>query len=222
MTTFAMRRRRAATVGGNVAQRSRAGALAIGMLLLIACVAALRAAPDLRAWWGAAPGSDADALARVFLFDLNLPRVAAALVAGGCLGIAGALFQSATRNPLASPDLLGVTGGAQLGLLAAMLVPALAGVAPVPLLFVCGLAAAACAMLAAGGWRATPLRLVLAGSVCMLLFAALSTLLLACFEQNIAGAALWANGSLYQPGATGLKLAASWLVLPLAALPFVI
>ncbi|KVP48763.1 Fe(3+)-hydroxamate ABC transporter permease FhuB [Burkholderia ubonensis] len=222
MTTFAMRRRRAATVGGNVAQRSRAGALAIGMLLLIACVAALRAAPDLRAWWGAAPGSDADALARVFLFDLNLPRVAAALVAGGCLGIAGALFQSATRNPLASPDLLGVTGGAQLGLLAAMLVPALAGVASVPLLFVCGLAAAACAMLAAGGWRATPLRLVLAGSVCMLLFAALSTLLLACFEQNIAGAALWANGSLYQPGATGLKLAASWLVLPLAALPFVI
>lgn len=42
---------------------------------------------------------------------------------------AGALLQSLTRNPLASPDLLGVTGGAQLGLLAAMLVPALAGVA---------------------------------------------------------------------------------------------
>ncbi|AOK52145.1 hypothetical protein WT15_11075 [Burkholderia stagnalis] len=87
--------------------------------------------------------------ARVFLFDLNLPRIAAALVAGGCLGIAGALFQSATRNPLASPDLLGVTGGAQLGLLAAMIVPALAGVPSVPLLFACGLAAAACARVAA-------------------------------------------------------------------------
>jgi iron complex transport system permease protein len=33
---------------------------------------------------------------------------------------------------------------------------------------------------------------------------------------------LWASGSLYQPGATGLKIAASWLVLPLIALPFVI
>ncbi|MGU7779975.1 Fe(3+)-hydroxamate ABC transporter permease FhuB [Burkholderia sp. PU8-34] len=222
MTTLAMRRRRAALAGGRGAQASHVGALAAGVLLLIACVAALRVAPDLRAWWSAAPGSDAAALARVFLFDLNLPRVAAALVAGGCLGVAGALFQSLTRNPLASPDLLGVTGGAQLGLLAAMLVPSLAGVAPVPLLFVCGLLAAACALLAAGGWRATPLRLVLAGSVCMLMFAALSTLLLAFFEQNIAGAALWSNGSLYQPGAAGLMLAASWLVVPLAALPFVI
>ncbi|KVS37433.1 hypothetical protein WK36_07945 [Burkholderia cepacia] len=108
---------------------------------------------DLCVWWDAAHGSDAASLAHVFLFDLNLPRVAAALVAGGCLGIAGALFQSLTRNPLASPDLLGVTGGAQLGLLAAMLVPALAGVATVPLLFVCGLAAAACAIVAAGAWH---------------------------------------------------------------------
>ncbi|MDR8026808.1 Fe(3+)-hydroxamate ABC transporter permease FhuB [Burkholderia cenocepacia] len=220
MTTFAMRKRLAAT--GRGATRGRAGAIAFGLVALIALLAALRIAPDLRVWWDAAPGSDAASLAHVFLFDLNLPRVAAALVAGGCLGIAGALFQSLTRNPLASPDLLGVTGGAQLGLLAAMLVPALAGVATVPLLFVCGLVAAACAIVAAGGWRATPLRLVLAGSVCMLLFAALSTLVLAFFEQNIAGAALWTNGSLYQPGATGLVLAARWLVVPLAALPFVI
>ncbi len=222
MTTFAMRKRRATFAGGRADVPNRVGALAIGMLLAIAGVAALRVAPDLLAWWRAAPGSDAAALARVFLFDLSLPRVAAALVAGGCLGVSGALFQSLTRNPLASPDLLGVTGGAQLGLLAAMLVPQLAGVASVPLLFACGLAAAACAMLAAGGWRATPLRLVLAGSVCMLLFAALSALLLAFFEQNIAGAALWASGSLYQPGAAGLALAARWLVVPLAALPFVI
>ncbi|MBR8188106.1 iron chelate uptake ABC transporter family permease subunit, partial [Burkholderia vietnamiensis] len=81
-------------------------------------------------------------LAHVFLFELNLPRVAAGVVAGGSVGIAGALFESLTRNPPASPDLLGVTGGAQLGLLAAMLVPALAGVASVPLLFACGLLAA--------------------------------------------------------------------------------
>ncbi|WP_234745668.1 iron chelate uptake ABC transporter family permease subunit, partial [Burkholderia sp. WTPI3] len=221
MTTFAMRKRLAASGQGAAAGR-RAGAIALGLVALIAVLAVLRVAPDLRVWWNAAPGSDAAALAHVFLFDLNLPRVAAALVAGGCLGIAGALFQSLTRNPLASPDLLGVTGGAQLGLLAAMLVPALAGVASVPLLFVCGLIAAACAIVAAGGWRATPLRLVLAGSVCMLLFAALSTLVLAFFEQNIAGAALWTNGSLYQPGAAGLALVARWLVVPLLALPFVI
>ena len=151
-----------------------------------------------------------------------MPRILAALVAGGCLAVAGTLFQSLTRNPLASPDLLGITGGAQLGLLAAMLVPSLAGVASVPLLFVCGLGAAACVAAAAGGWRATPLRLVLAGSVCMLLFSALTTLILAFFEQSIVGVSLWASGSLYQPGAAGLEDRGVWLVLPLIALPFVI
>ncbi|HDR9130384.1 TPA: iron chelate uptake ABC transporter family permease subunit, partial [Burkholderia vietnamiensis] len=221
MTTLAIRKRRGACAP-DAASGGRAAALALALLALIGALAVLRVAPDLRAWWSAAPGSDDALLAHVFLFELNLPRVAAAVVAGGSLGIAGALFQSLTRNPLASPDLLGVTGGAQLGLLAAMLVPALDGVASVPLLFACGLLAAACAIAAAGGWRATPLRLVLAGSVCMLLFAALSTLVLAFFEQNIAGAALWANGSLYQPGASGLALAVRWLVAPLVALPFVI
>ena len=100
-------------------------------------------------------------MSRILLFDLSMPRVAAALIAGACLAAAGALFQAITRNPLAFPDLLGITGDAQLDLLAAMLVPALGGVASVPLLFGCGLAAALC-VVAADGWRATPLRLVLA------------------------------------------------------------
>ncbi|WP_251256204.1 Fe(3+)-hydroxamate ABC transporter permease FhuB [Burkholderia mallei] len=82
--------------------------------------------------------------------------------------------------------------------------------------------AAACVSAAAGGWRATPLRLILAGSVCMLLFSAVTTLLLAFFEQTVVGASLWASGSLYQPGAAGLRDALLWLVAPLAALPLVI
>jgi iron complex transport system permease protein len=103
-----------------------------------------------------------------------------------------------------------------------MIAPSLVGAASVPLLFVCGLGAAGCVAAAAGGWRATPLRLVLAGSVCMLLFSAITTLLLAFFEQTVVGASLWASGSLYQPGASGLKAALGWLVAPLVALPFVI
>jgi len=201
--------------------KSRVGLLVVLLVLLIVAVALLRLAPDVRAWLEAAPGSDAAQLAGVFLFDLNAPRIAAALVAGGCLAVAGTLFQALTRNPLASPDLLGITGGAQLGLLAAMILPAVFGAASVPLLFACGLAAAACVAAAAGGWRATPLRLVLAGSVCMLLFSAISTLLLAFFEQTVVGASLWASGSLYQPGAAGLKSALGWLAVPLVALPFV-
>ncbi|OUL83081.1 Fe(3+)-hydroxamate ABC transporter permease FhuB [Paraburkholderia hospita] len=232
MTTLAARKRmqRAQTRAlprWREAQHSRVGMLTFALLAVIAIVTALRLAPDLSmllhaATSNAAHDTDEHALAHVLLFNLHLPRVLAALVAGGCLGVSGALFQSLTRNPLASPDLLGITGGAQLGLLAAMLIPALAGAASVPLLFGCGLLAAACVAAAAGGWRATPLRMVLAGSVCMLLFSAVSTLTLAFFEQSIAGVALWASGSLYQPGADGLVTAVLWLLLPLAALPFVV
>jgi len=228
MTTLAARKRLRRPPPPAAAERlrapvkSRAGAIGAALVALIAAVAVFRLAPDLRAWLAAPAGSDAAQLAGILLFDLNAPRIAAALVAGGCLAVAGALFQALTRNPLASPDLLGITGGAQLGLLAAMIVPSLVGAASVPLLFVCGLAAAACVAAAAGGWRATPLRLVLAGSVCMLLFSAITTLLLAFFEQTVVGASLWASGSLYQPGAAGLSIALGWLVVPLAALPFVI
>lgn len=226
MTTLAarkrLRRHESSIDGWRAPLKNRAGMIGGALVALIVVVAALRLAPGFRTWLAAPAGSDAAQLAGILLFDLSAPRILAALIAGGCLAVAGTLFQSMTRNPLASPDLLGITGGAQLGLLAAMLVPSLAGVASVPLLFVCGLLAAACVAAAAGGWRATPLRLVLAGSVCMLLFSALTTLILAFFEQSIVGMSLWASGSLYQPGAAGLKIAAAWLVLPLAALPFVI
>lgn len=226
MTTLAarkrLRREGSSTTRYRESASSRVGTIGAALVALILVVSALRLAPGFRAWIVAPAGSDAAQLASILLFDLSVPRVFAALVAGGCLAMAGALFQSLTRNPLASPDLLGITGGAQLGLLAAMLVPSLAGVASVPLLFACGLGAAACVSAAAGGWRATPLRLVLAGSVCMLLFSALTTLVLAFFEQSIVGVSLWASGSLYQPGAAGLKIAASWMIVPLIALPFVI
>jgi ABC-type Fe3+-siderophore transport system permease subunit len=53
-----------------------------------------------------------DPVARVVVWDLRLPRVAAALVVGACLGLAGCLLQSSTRNPLGDPQLFGLGGGA--------------------------------------------------------------------------------------------------------------
>jgi iron complex transport system permease protein len=44
--------------------------------------------------------------------DARLPRTLAGLLAGGALGLAGALMQTLTRNPLADPGLLGVNAGA--------------------------------------------------------------------------------------------------------------
>ncbi len=53
----------------------------------------------------------------VILWNLRLPRVAMAMLAGAGLGIAGMLLQRATRNPLASPGVLGIVDGAAVGVL---------------------------------------------------------------------------------------------------------
>ncbi|MCX6399193.1 MAG: iron chelate uptake ABC transporter family permease subunit [Propionibacteriales bacterium] len=52
--------------------------------------------------------------------DLRLPRGLAAILAGVAFGLAGALFQSTLRNNLASPDILGISGGASLGAVTAV------------------------------------------------------------------------------------------------------
>src|SRR6185437_7430560 len=54
----------------------------------------------------------ADRLTSFVILDLRLPRLLAAVLVGACLGLSGALFQSVARNPLASPDVIGITAGA--------------------------------------------------------------------------------------------------------------
>ena len=50
-----------------------------------------------------------------FIMDRRLPRALVALLVGAALATAGAIFQSVTRNPLASPDIIGVSSGAAAG-----------------------------------------------------------------------------------------------------------
>lgn len=61
---------------------------------------------------GASPLS---ASVEAVIWRIRLPRVAAAAMVGGALGVAGAAFQGMFRNPLVSPDILGVSAGAGLG-----------------------------------------------------------------------------------------------------------
>lgn len=62
--------------------------------------------------------------ARTVLFDLRLPRVLGAFLVGAALAASGVAYQNLFRNPLVSPDILGVTTGAALGAVLAMLVSA--------------------------------------------------------------------------------------------------
>ncbi|EON32095.1 enterobactin ABC transporter permease [Gordonia terrae C-6] len=58
-----------------------------------------------------------DALDRTVVFEWRLSRTVAAIALGGLLAVAGAIFQTVTRNPLASPDILGLSNGAFTGML---------------------------------------------------------------------------------------------------------
>ncbi|MGH4030928.1 FecCD family ABC transporter permease [Actinomycetota bacterium Odt1-20B] len=63
-----------------------------------------------------------DAGQEFIINDLRLPRVLVGLLVGGCLGLGGALFQSVSRNPLGSPDVLGLGQGATAGALTVIVV----------------------------------------------------------------------------------------------------
>jgi iron complex transport system permease protein len=52
---------------------------------------------------------------QIVIFNLRMPRVLAAVIVGAALAMAGAAFQGLFRNPLASPDILGVSSGGALG-----------------------------------------------------------------------------------------------------------
>jgi iron complex transport system permease protein len=63
-----------------------------------------------------------DALPRIVVLEWRLPRAAAAVLFGAALAVAGAIFQTVTRNPLASPDIIGLANGSFTGMLVALLV----------------------------------------------------------------------------------------------------
>jgi iron complex transport system permease protein len=98
--------------------------------------------------------------------DARLPRTLAGLLAGGALGLAGALMQTLTRNPLADPGLLGVNAGASFAIvLGAALFGAASPVEQLALAFGGALVASLIVAFTGsqGGGQLSPVRLTLAG-----------------------------------------------------------
>ena len=70
-----------------------------------------------------------DETSTLVLVEFRLPRLVLGVLVGMALGLSGALFQSVLRNPLASPDIIGITEGASVGAVYALLILGLGGVA---------------------------------------------------------------------------------------------
>ncbi|QNP67689.1 FecCD family ABC transporter permease [Streptomyces genisteinicus] len=91
-------------------------ALLLGLGLLGLCYGATWATPG--EVFAVLSGADTS----VVILDWRLPRVLAGLVFGAALGVAGAIFQNITRNPMGSPDVIGLDAGAYTGALVALTV----------------------------------------------------------------------------------------------------
>lgn len=154
-------------------------------------------------------------IARDITWQLRLPRAAAAFACGGLLALAGTLLQVLLRNPLADPYILGVSGGAAVGALTAMLLGLgfaaanvgafLGAVVAIGLVF--GLS------FRAGDWNLY--RLLLTGVVLSAGCAALITLILTLAPASeVKGMLFWLMGDIsYAEGAL-----TAWLVLMIATL----
>jgi iron complex transport system permease protein len=159
------------------------------------------------------------------LHQLRLPRALAAFATGGLLALAGALMQVLLRNPLADPYVLGISGGAAAGALAAMWAGlaaifvqagAFAG-ALLTIVLVFAIAHRDLARLAAAGTLDTAPRLLLTGVMLAAGWTALITLMLSLApEARLRGMLFWLAGDLSGAGSPALPLAALALLLLLA------
>ncbi|MFC9897764.1 FecCD family ABC transporter permease [Nocardia sp. NPDC127579] len=150
--------------------------------------------------------------------EFRAPRVAAALIAGAGLAVSGAVLQRLFRNPLASPDVMGVTGGASFGAVSVLALGASQSLIPVGAL---GGGALAALLLAVIGWGTgrSVIRLVLVGLAVQAGLSAAVNLLVVRFPRELAGAALqWTAGSLYGRTWTEVAGAAAAGILMLSAL----
>jgi iron complex transport system permease protein len=158
--------------------------------------------------------------------ELRMPRVLTGVVVGAALGLSGALFQGLARNPLASPDVLGVTAGASTAAVAAIVATA-GGLAVVSLSAALGaLVAAGAVYLLAYRGGLSPYRLVLVGiGIGAVLNSVTAYLLTRSQIWDAQQAMIWLVGSLNErdwdhlwPGAIALAVllpVAVWAATPL-------
>ena len=192
----------------------------LGVLLLLVLLALAMAltsgsvAISLAESWAILRGQQGGLTADI-LWELRLPRALAAFAVGGMLALAGAQMQVLLGNPLADPYILGISGGAAVAALLAMLFGvAVTGVNLAALLGALGSMLLVFTLAhGRGTWNST--RLLLTGVVVAAGWGALiSFLLVTAPQQNLPGMLFWLMGDLsharhWQPGL--LILALGWL-----------
>lgn len=181
-------------------------ALAGGAILLLTVIVALAFGRDAHGWtW--ASGAMLDEL-----MPWRWPRILAALVAGVMLAVAGCIIQRLTGNPMASPEVLGISSGAAFGVvLMLFLVPGNAFGWLMPAGSLGAAATLLIIMIAAGRGGFSPHRMLLAGMALSTAFTMLLMMLQASGDPRMAGVLTWISGSTYN--ATGEQVLRTGIVM---------
>lgn len=185
----------------------KAARLTLGLLLLglaLAVIAMLSLATGARAIplenvWTALVAFDPNATEHRIIWDLRMPRTVVGLMVGAALGLAGAVLQGATRNPLADPSILGIHAGASL---AVVLGVALLGMTQLSTYAWMAFAGAGAAMLVVysvaslGREGATPVKLALAGAAITAVLHSIINAILLTSPRTLDEIRFWQVGSL--------------------------
>nr|WP_297402246.1 iron ABC transporter permease [uncultured Marinobacter sp.] len=163
-----------------------------------------------------APGDDPGI--QLILFEIRLPRIVMGILVGAALGVSGLMLQGLVRNPLASPDVIGITSGASAAAVLSLWLGGTA-VALVPAAMLGALTVASVIVALAWHRGVSPGRLVLVGIGLAAGLTSLTTLLLVLSPDTTAMMAyVWLTGSLYASRWQDVLGLAPWLALclPLA------
>lgn len=189
--------------------------LALGLVAAFALGLALGQGPDGWQWLGA-HGSPWDVL------QWRLPRALAAAGAGVMLAVAGVLLQRITGNPMASPEVLGISAGTAMGFIATIyLLPGASQLTMIGIGTLGALVTLALLILLNRRSGFVPERVLLTGIAIAALFEAVRSFVLAGGDPRASQVIAWIAGSTYYVDlASALAVAGAALALALAARPF--
>ena len=154
------------------------------------------------------------------LMEYRLPRAVLAILLGSALAISGVLVQSVVRNPLASPDILGINNAA--GLIAVSVLMFLPNLAFywMPIFAFLGGVLSFVILWVVCGFNFRPIKMAIIGVALSALWAAISHYLMLTNPVEINTAMLWLTGSLWGRSWSYLNVVLPWLVV-LLPLPFI-
>ncbi|MEU9794447.1 iron chelate uptake ABC transporter family permease subunit [Streptomyces sparsogenes] len=146
------------------------------------------------------------------VIDFQLPRVLLCWVVGVGLAVSGGVMQGVVRNPLAAPDIIGVTKGAGFaGMLLVLLAPTASAALVPPVAFAGGLAGAGLVYVLAYRRGVSPVRLALVGIAVSATFEALIRYLLVKYPLDVNASLIWLTGSLFGRSMDSVLMALPWI-----------